>query len=87
MPHDQAKKVHNARKRFTDWLGTKYITFADMPYLIEQRLQSDAAFRNKYQKRFTHIIVDEAQDMFKQSMKILITLSLEPGCAFVALTD
>ena len=79
MPHDQAKKVHNARKRFTDWLGTKYITFADMPYLIEQRLQSDVAFRNKYQSQFSHIIVDECQDTNQQNLLILMTLSLEPG--------
>jgi len=80
MPHDQAKKVHNARRRFDDWLNANnYITFADMPYLVEQRLQSDAAFRNKYQRQFSHILIDEAQDTNMQALKILMTLSLEPG--------
>ena len=88
MPHDQAKKVHNARKRFDNWLNTKnYITFADMPYLVEQRLQSDTAFRNKYQKRFSHIILDEAQDSSEISMSILLTLSLEPGNEFISFRD
>ena len=88
MPHDQAKKVHNARHRFDEWLDTNnFITFADMPYLVEQRLRSDAAFRDKYQRQFSHIILDEAQDSSEMSMSILLTLSLEPGSEMISFRD
>ena len=80
MPHDQAKKVHNARQRFDEWLASNnFITFADMPYLVEQRLQSDSLFRDKYQRQFSHIITDECQDTNTQNLGILVTLSLDPG--------
>ena len=80
MPHDQAQLVHNSRKRFDQWLrDNDFITFADMPYLVELRLRNDSQFRNKYQKRFTHIIVDECQDTNEQALIVLMTLSLDPG--------
>ena len=77
---DHAQKTHNARVRYDDWLEkNRYITFDDMLYLVEQRLIHDHAFRNKYQARFTHILIDEAQDVNEQALRILITLSLEHG--------
>lgn len=80
MISDHAMKVHNARVRFDDWLAShNYITFSDMLYMIEQRLIKDAAFRNKYQAKFSHVLVDEAQDLNAQTLRVLITLSLEPG--------
>lgn len=80
MIHDQAKRVHNARRRFDEWLEEhNYITFADMLYLVEQRLLHDRDFRDKYQGRFTHVIGDEAQDLSHQTLRLLLTLSLEPG--------
>jgi len=80
MISDHAMKVHNSRVRLDDWLAShNYITFSDMPYMVKQRLVNDTAFRNKYQAKFTHVLCDEAQDTSKISMKILVTLSLDPN--------
>jgi DNA helicase-2/ATP-dependent DNA helicase PcrA len=80
MTHGQAEKVHNCRVRFDAWLEEQnYLTFTDMLYLVEQRLINDKAFREKYQARFTHVLVDDAQDTNQQALRVLITLSLNPG--------
>lgn len=80
MVSDQAAKVHNCRVRFDEWLSSKnYLTFSDMLYMVEQRLINDIEFREKYQRKFTHVLVDEAQDVNYQALRVLITLSLEPG--------
>jgi len=79
MISDHAMKVHNARVRFDDWLAShNYITFSDMLYMIEQRLIKDAAFRNKYQAKFSHVLVDECQDLSRQTLFILCVLSIAP---------
>ena len=78
MNHGHAQKVHNARRRYDEWLdANNYITFGDMLYLVEQRLIHDHAFRNKYQARFTHILVDECQDVSRQALFVLCVLSLD----------
>ena len=55
------------------------MTFADMLYQVEQLLIKDSAFRNRMQERFSHIIVDEAQDVGGQALRILVTISFDPG--------
>jgi ssDNA-binding Zn-finger/Zn-ribbon topoisomerase 1 len=78
-PQD-ALRVHNVRQRFDEWLRRENFTrFADMLFEVEQHLVRDSSFRNKYQARFTHVLADEAQDVNAQALRILITLSLDPG--------
>ena len=55
------------------------LCFADMLFDVEQKLIHDMVFRNKLQDKFTHVVVDEAQDVSKQALRILITLSFEPN--------
>jgi hypothetical protein len=72
--------LYEIRSKFDAWLNrSKYLTFADQLYLVEKRLQSDEAWRTGLQGRFSHIIVDETQDTNYQAMRILVTISLEPG--------
>jgi len=74
------KRMDRARAEFDALMSKEgFMTFADMIYDVEQRLINDGAFRAKWQSRFTHVIVDEAQDVNAQALRILITLSLEPG--------
>lgn len=75
-----AAYVHEARVKFDAQMEAQHlITFADMTYKVEQMLMRNRNFREKYQAKFTHILVDEAQDTNAQALRILITLSLEPG--------
>lgn len=75
-----AAYVHEARVKFDAQMEAQHlITFADMTYKVEQMLIRNRNFREKYQAKFTHILVDEAQDTNAQALRILITLSLEPG--------
>ncbi len=53
--------------------------FGDMLYLVEQELKNNVAFRIVWQGRFSHVVVDESQDCNYQSIRILVTLSLNPG--------
>ena len=77
---NQAASVHQARVQFDEQMQSqKLITFADMPYKVEQMLIHNRQFREKWQAKFTHILVDEAQDTNEQALRILITLSLEAG--------
>lgn len=80
LPRDHAQRVDKARSLFDAWLrDNKYITFDDMLFLVEQKLLRDSEFRERWQARFTHVLVDEAQDTSEQALRVLITLSLEPG--------
>lgn len=56
-------------------------TFADLPYDMEYKLQSDPDFQQEWHDRFTHIMVDEAQDTNAQAMRIVHLL--EPQSVFV----
>ena len=72
--------LHLIRRDYDSLMSNSYkLTFADMIFLIERQLIEDAQFRSKWQKRFNHIIVDEAQDTSAQALRVLITLSLAPG--------
>lgn len=72
--------LYEIRSKFDAWLKrNRSLTFADMLFLVEQRLKSDATWRNELQSKFSHVIIDESQDTNYQAMRILITISLEPG--------
>ena len=51
------------------------ITFADMLNDVEQRLLNDKQFRLRMQSKYTHILVDEAQDINQQALRILMTIA------------
>jgi len=42
-------------------------------------LSKDRRFREKWQGKIKVVCIDEAQDVNAQAMRILATLSLEPG--------
>lgn len=72
--------LYKIRRDFDAFMSNrKYMLFSDMLYHTEQCLKTDAQFRNKWQRQFSQVIVDESQDTNYQAMRILITLSLEPG--------
>lgn len=72
--------LYEIRSRFDAWLQrNRSLTFADMLYLVEQKLKKDKAWREELQRKFSHVICDEGQDTNYQAMRILITISLEPG--------
>lgn len=72
--------LYDIRSKFDAWLNrNRFITYADQLYLVEKRLQSDKGWRAELQERFSHVIVDEAQDTTFQAMCILATISLEAG--------
>lgn len=53
------------------------ITFPDMLYDVEQKLIHNKNFRLGVQSRYHHIIVDEAQDVNEQALRILMTIAKE----------
>lgn len=72
--------LYEIRSKFDAWLNrSRLLTFADQLYLVEKKLQSDSQWRDMLQAKFSHIIVDEMQDTNAQAIRILVTLSLEPG--------
>lgn len=72
--------LYEIRSKFDAWLNrNRFLTFADQLFLVEQQLKNDANFRAMVQGKFSHVIVDEMQDTNYQAMRILITISLEPG--------
>jgi hypothetical protein len=80
LGQDHGEWLYDIRSKFDAWLNrSRFLTFADQLYLVEKRLQSDEAWRTMLQGKFSHVIVDEGQDTNFQAMRILVTLSLEPG--------
>ena len=74
------EKLHLARKNFDKKMMAKgWWTFADQVFECEQKLSKDRRFREKWQARFKIVCIDEGQDVNAQAMRILATLSLEPG--------
>lgn len=72
--------LYEIRAKFDAWLQrNRNLTFADMLYLVEQRLKKDRFWREKLQQKYSHVIIDESQDTNYQAMRILITISLEIG--------
>ena len=73
-----ASLLHKARVQYDMRMANNgWIDFPTMVFDVEQRLINNRDFRNKYQTRFTHVIVDEAQDSSAQALRILMTLSLD----------
>jgi len=64
----------------------KVLTFADMLLLVDVSLRRDAAFRERWQAQFTHVLLDEAQDASAQAMRIATALA-EPQNNFFATGD
>jgi hypothetical protein len=80
LGHDRGEWLYTIRCKFDAWLNrNRFLTFADQLFLVEKQLQTDKAWRTKWQSRFDQVIVDECQDTNYQAMRILVTLSLEPG--------
>jgi len=72
--------LHSIRRDLDSWLeNKKFLRFADMLYHTEKQLQHNSTFRSRWQSQFAEVIVDEGQDTNYQAMRILITLSLDPG--------
>lgn len=52
--------------------------FVDQLYLFERLLIESFGFRVGIQSRISHVLVDEAQDVSEQALRILLTVSQEP---------
>lgn len=70
-----------ARKR------EKAIDFDDMVYECGEILKRDAALRQYWQKRFSHILVDEFQDINPMQYEVLRLLTRKPYNLFVVGDD
>lgn len=80
LGQDHGKWLYEIRSKFDAWLNRNhFITYADQLYLVEKKLQSDSQWRTGLQERFSHVIVDEAQDTTLTAMRILVTISQNPG--------
>lgn len=80
LGQDRGEWLYELRSRLDAWLNrNRSLTFSDMVYHAEQRLKNDADWRTGLQEKFSQVIIDEAQDTNYQAMRILITISLEPG--------
>lgn len=77
-------KVYKVNVRLAAYLkGAKLITFPDMLLMVDVMLRQDSAFRAKWQGRFSHILVDEGQDVSGQAMRILTTLAAPQDNFFI----
>lgn len=83
----QAIKLAEARRLFDEGLQRQRLfTFSDMMYLVERLFIDRPEVLNKYQQKYTHIIVDEGQDTSAQAMRIL-TLLAKPQDNFFIVGD
>jgi DNA helicase-2/ATP-dependent DNA helicase PcrA len=73
--------LYAIRCQYDGWMQrSRFISFADMLYLMEKQLQTnELLLRTRLQSKFSQVIIDEAQDTNAQAMRILVTVSLEPG--------
>ena len=53
--------------------------FADQLYMVERLMIERIGFRTGLQSKYSHLLVDEAQDVSEQALRILLTVSQEPG--------
>lgn len=80
-------KASRARRIFDQKMKSENkLTFSDMLFLVEQKLNNSFDFRQKWQSQFQHVIVDEGQDTNQQAMRILTALS-SPQDQFVIVGD
>src|SRR3990167_8323814 len=71
-----AQRLVKARAAFDAELKRQQLlTFADMLLDADTRLQRDEAFRLRWQGKWTHLLLDEAQDTSAQAMRILTVLA------------
>lgn len=74
----EGQNLDLARKQFDqDIKRQRLLTFPDMLLEVELRLRNDRAFRERWQTKFKHVIIDEAQDVGAQALRILVTLSFD----------
>lgn len=77
---EYAQYVQNIRIEYDARMKAQGILeFVDMQYLFERLLIENSELRRSLQTRFTHILVDEAQDVNEQALRILTTISQETG--------
>lgn len=70
------ERLTQARRKFDTVMKYKnFITFSDMLYDVERKLITQTGFRVGLQQRFEQVLVDEAQDVSEQALRILITIS------------
>jgi DNA helicase-2/ATP-dependent DNA helicase PcrA len=75
----EGERLHQVRRELDARMRRENVlTFADMLLDVETLLQRDRTFREKWQMQFKWVIVDEAQDVSEQALRILITLSFDP---------
>ncbi len=72
--------LHIARMRY-DWAmqAQGNLEFDDMRYLVERLLIENQSFREGLQTRFDEVLIDEAQDVNEQALRILVTVSQNVG--------
>ncbi len=76
LGHDNGQILHKIKKQLTLKLNDEGLwTYPDMLYRADWMLQHDTDFREKLQRRFRWIMVDEGQDTSGQAMRILTTLA------------
>lgn len=82
-----AERLTAARNKYDEGMKiNKWITFSDMLYEVERLLIDDPATLAKYQARWTHFLIDEAQDTVGQAMRILTKLA-QPQNAITMVGD
>ena len=70
------RKLHRARNQYDRWMQANgFISFADMLFDVEMKLKNDVKFRERWQRQYTHVLVDEGQDASGQAMRILTALA------------
>jgi DNA helicase-2/ATP-dependent DNA helicase PcrA len=70
------RNLHEARRRFDQAMYQQNaLTFADMLFDTEQKLERDRAFKAIWQKRYKWLLIDEGQDTNAQAMRILSVLA------------
>lgn len=80
-------RLYKARSKFDlEMRRQNMITFPDMLHDVEEKLEGDHRFTEKYQAKFKYVIVDEGQDTSGQAMRILTTLA-KPQNQFMIVGD
>lgn len=76
LGESNGRALHEIRLKLDGALGDEGLwTYPDMLYLTESELKYNTDFREKFQRRFKWIMVDEGQDTNGQAMRILTTLA------------
>ncbi len=73
-------ELHLARMRYDRAMQAQgNLEFCDMLYLVERLLIENQSFREGLQDRFDEVLIDEAQDVNEQALRILVTVSQDAG--------